>query len=204
MTTFRADILVDRSFQSCQNPDIFKSWRSCSFQSYQKPRRHYASRQLSELRKQLFGSTRILSAVGIDIPVDRSFHSYQNHDNFKIWSFWSFQSYLIHGQHYTFRQLSELTTKLFGSIKILSAVGVDIRVDRSFNSYQNPDNFKSWRSCSLQRYLTPGRHYASRQRIFQSYLKIETLCFMSTVWVDNRRFRRYPRKLKRVCFPSTV
>ena len=107
-------------------------------------------------------------------------------------------------QHYDFRQLSELTTKLFGSIKILSAVGVDIRVDRSFNSYQNPDNFKSWRSCSLQRYLTPGRHYASRQRIFQSYLKIETLCFMLTVWVDNRRFRRYQRKLKRVCFPSTV
>ena len=138
MTTLRADILADRSFQSYQNPDIFKSWRSCSFQSYQKPGRHYATRQLSELRTQLFGSTKILSAVGIDIPVDRSFHSYQNPDNFKIWRSWSFQSYLTHGQHYAFRQLSELTTKLFGSIKILSTVGVDIPVDRSFNSYQKP------------------------------------------------------------------
>ena len=35
------------------NPDNFKSWRSCSYQSYQKPGRHYVSLQLSELATQL-------------------------------------------------------------------------------------------------------------------------------------------------------
>ena len=34
----------------------------------------------------------------------------------------------------------------FGAIKILWKVGVDIFVDRGFQSYENPDNFKSWRS----------------------------------------------------------
>ena len=43
------EILVNRSLQRYQNPENFKSWRSCSYQSYQKPERHYASRQLSEL-----------------------------------------------------------------------------------------------------------------------------------------------------------
>ena len=49
-----------------------------SFQSYQKPRRHYASYQLSELTTYLFRTTKILSTVGVDIPVDYSFQSYQN------------------------------------------------------------------------------------------------------------------------------
>ena len=49
LSTVGVDIPADRSFQSYQIPDNFKSWRSCSYQSYQKPGRHYASRQLSEL-----------------------------------------------------------------------------------------------------------------------------------------------------------
>ena len=47
--------------------------------------------------------------------------------------------------------------------KILSTVGVDIPVDCSFNSCQNPNNLKSWRSCSFQGHLTSGWHYASCQ-----------------------------------------
>ena len=46
---------------------------------------------------------------------------------------------------------------------ILSTVGVDIFVDCSLQTYQNPDNFKSWRSCSYQSYQKSGRHYASHQ-----------------------------------------
>ena len=47
--------------------------------------------------------------------------------------------------------------------KILSFVGVDIPVNRSFDSYQNLDNFKSCHSCSFQSYLTPERHYSSHE-----------------------------------------
>ena len=43
-----------------------------SFQSYQKPRRHYASYQLSELTTYLFRATKILSTVDVKISVDRS------------------------------------------------------------------------------------------------------------------------------------
>ena len=73
MSTVGVDIPVDHSFQIYQNPYNFKSWRSCSFQTYQKPGRHHASRQLLELETQLFGATKILSIVGFDIPVDYSF-----------------------------------------------------------------------------------------------------------------------------------
>ena len=51
----------------------------------------------------------------------------------------------------------------FRGTKILPTVGVNIPVDRSFNSYQNPNNFKNWNSWTFQSYLTPGRHYISRQ-----------------------------------------
>ena len=60
-------------------------------------------------------------------------------------------------------ELTFLSTVAFGATKILSAVGVDIPVDRSVQSYQNLVNFNSWHSCSFQSYLTPGRRYASHQ-----------------------------------------
>ena len=66
LSTVGVDISVDRSFQSYQNSDNFKSWRSCSFQSYQK---------LTFLSTVAFRTTKILSTVGADIPVDRSFHN---------------------------------------------------------------------------------------------------------------------------------
>ena len=49
LSTVGVDIFVDHSFQNSQNLDNIKSWRSCSFQSYQKPGRHHASCQLSDL-----------------------------------------------------------------------------------------------------------------------------------------------------------
>ena len=54
-----------------------------AFRGRQKPGRHYASRQLSKWTTQLFGATKILSTVRVDIPVGRSFQSYQNPDKFK-------------------------------------------------------------------------------------------------------------------------
>ena len=36
----------------------------------------------------------------------------------------------------------------FRSTRIFSIVGVDILVNHSLQSYQSPDNFKSWLSCS--------------------------------------------------------
>ena len=55
----------------------------------------------------------------------------------------SFQSHLKPGRRYASRQLSELTTVAFRATKILSTVRVDIAVDRSFQSYQNPVNSES-------------------------------------------------------------
>ena len=119
--------------------------------------------ELTFLSTMVFRATKILSIVRVDSSVNRSFQNYQNPDNFKGWRSCSFHSYQKPGRHYASRQLSDLTTQFFRATKILSTVGVDIPADRSFHSYQNPDNFKSWRSCSFQSYPTPGRHYASRQ-----------------------------------------
>ena len=58
---------------------------------------------------------------------------------------------------------SSLCNVAFRETRIPSVVGVDISVDRSFQSYQNPDNFKSWRACSFQSYQKSGRHYTFRQ-----------------------------------------
>ena len=163
------DIPVDRSFQNHKNPDSFKSWRSCSFQSYQKPGTHYASRQLSSQS-----------------------------------SFWELPNSCQQ------RELTFLSTAGFRGTKILLTMGVDIPVDRSFQNYQSPNNFKSWRSCNFQSYQRPGWRYVSRQLlelttvVFRATKKFKTLWFLLTVWVDNDRFRKYLRKLKSVCFRSTV
>ena len=61
----------------------------------------------------------------------------------------SLQSYLESGRHYASRQLSELTTVASRFTKILSAVGVDIPVYCSFQSYQNAANSESWHFCQL-------------------------------------------------------
>ena len=90
-------------------------------------------------------------------------------------------------------------------------VGIDIPADRSFKSYQNPDNFKSWyvpvtlrANKNLEDTMLPV-NYWSWQRSFLSYPKIEDPMFpVNCYWVDNRSFRRCLRKLKGVCFSSTV
>ena len=76
--------LCNRSFQSYQNPDNFKSWHSCSYQSYQKPGTPCFSSTIGVVNVA-FRATKILSAVGVDIPVDCTFQSYQYSDNFKSW-----------------------------------------------------------------------------------------------------------------------
>ena len=58
----------------------------------------------------------------------------------------SCQSYLKNGKHYASYQMSELKTIAFRATKILSTVGVDIPVDCSFQSYQNPVNSGSLNS----------------------------------------------------------
>ena len=68
------DIFVDRSFQSYQDPNNFKSF--CRFQSYQNLERRSASCQLTGLTKKLFRDIKILSTVEIDSLVDHSFQSY--------------------------------------------------------------------------------------------------------------------------------
>ena len=147
-STFKALILCqlldNRSFQSCLNPG-----------------RQYSSRQLAALKTVDFTATKILSILGVDFPVYRSIQNYQNPVNFKSWHSRSFQSYLTPESGYASRQLLELTTIAFRAIKILSTVGVDIPVSFSFQSYQNPVNFKSWHSLSFQSYQTPGRLYTS-------------------------------------------
>ena len=114
-----------------------------------------------------FRATKILSTVGVDVPTNRGFHSYH-------WHSCSFQRYLTPGRHYASRQPLDLRNVAFGAIKSLSTVVVDNPVDRNFQSYLNPVNFKSWYSCSFQRCLTPERR-----------------CLPSTVWADNRSFQSY-------------
>ena len=127
-------------------------------------------------------ATRIMSRVGVDIPVNHSFQSYQNPVYFKSWHSCSFQSYqhledtmLYVNYNSCKRSFSELpksyqqwelkflSTIAFRATKVLLTIGVEISVNRSFQSCQSPVNFKSLHSCNSENYLTPGRRYASRQ-----------------------------------------
>ena len=113
-----------------------------SFQSYLKPGSLHVSRQLSELTTVAFRATKILPAIGVNIPADCSFQSCQNTVNFKSWNSFSFQSYLTPGRRYASLQLSELTSVTFRANKNLSTVGADILVDCSFQS--NPKLCQQW------------------------------------------------------------
>ena len=128
-----------------------------------KPRKHYTFHQLSELTNVPFRATKILLTVGVDICVNLSFQSDQNPVNFKSWYSCSFKTYPTPGRRFAFRRLSELTNVPFRATKILLTVGVDICVNLSFQSDQNPVNFKSWYSCSFKTYPTPGRRFAFRR-----------------------------------------
>ena len=63
-------------FRATNIPVNFKSWYSCNFESYLTPRRHYGSRELLELPNVAFEGNKILSIVGVGIPVNCSFQSY--------------------------------------------------------------------------------------------------------------------------------
>ena len=100
--------------------------------------------------------------MGIDIPVDYSFQSYQISTTLRAdiplatRATKNLEDAMLSVNYQSWR-------RSFLELPILSTVGVDIPVDRSFQSYQIPYNFKRWRSCSYQSYQKPGRHYASRQ-----------------------------------------
>ena len=78
LSTIIVDIPVNRSFQSYLKP-VYFSVASIATQYLE----GYASRHLLELAMQIFGATKTLSTVGVDIPVNRIFQSYQNSVNFK-------------------------------------------------------------------------------------------------------------------------
>ena len=84
--------LCNRSFQSYQNDVNSGSWQSWILSTI------------------AFRATKILSIVGVDIPVNCSFQDYQNPDNFISWYSCSFHSYQKPGRHYVSRQLLELRT----------------------------------------------------------------------------------------------
>ena len=91
-----------------------------------------------------------------------------------------------------------------------SAVGVDIPVKRSIQSYQSPVNFKSWHYCNLHNQLAPLRRFAYNQLpefttvAFRATKKMKTRCLQLTIWVNNCSFRCYLRKLKVICFPPNL
>ena len=160
--------LCSRSFQSYQNPDNFKSWHSCSYQSYQKPKRHCFASTIA-VDNVAFRATKIPSTVGVDIRVDRSFQSYQDPDNFKSW-----RSLFHHlWVHHTVNYIISLHMRVRHIVRYVGPphLGFSFPVgpppsflcNHSFQSYQNPDNFKIWRSCSYHSYQKPGSHYSYRQ-----------------------------------------
>ena len=106
---------------------------------------------------------------------------------------YSFQSYLKPGRHYASRKLTKLTTVAIRATKILPQWEL-IPISRSFQSYQDPNNFKSRHSCSFQSYLTLGRRHASRQLLELTILASRATKILSTVGVDipaDRSFQSY-------------
>ena len=164
LATVGVDIPVDRSFQSYQNPNNFKSWLSLFHHLWV----HHTVNHIIPCHMWVHHTVRNVGPphLGFSFLVsppffflcNRSFQSYHDPINFKSWHSCSYQSYQKPGRHYTSHQLSELTKQFFGATKNLSTVGVDIPIDRIFLSYQNPNNFKSRISCSFQTYIKPGKH----------------------------------------------
>ena len=108
--------------------------------------------------------------MGVNIPVDRSFQSYQIPTTLRadvpvaIRATKNLEGTMLPINYRNWQRcFSELpilsrvgvdipVNYSFQSNQMLSTVVVDIPVDCSFQSYQTPDNFKIWRSCSYQSY----------------------------------------------------
>ena len=107
--------------------------------------------------------------MGIDIPVDSSFQSYQNPDNFKNWHSLFHHSWIRHTVNYIIpsHMWVHHTVENVGPphLRFSFPVGPppSFLCNRNLQGYQNLDNFKSWRSWSYQSYEKPGRHYAYRE-----------------------------------------
>lgn len=50
--------------------------------SYVNPEKHYDFCKLSNLTTKVFRGSKVLSIVGVDIPIDHSFQNYQNVFNY--------------------------------------------------------------------------------------------------------------------------
>ena len=87
--------------------------------------------KLTFLSTLAFRATKIMSTVGVYIPFECSFKSYQNTATFK---------------ELTFLWISELPNT-WKTLCFPSIIGVD---KRNIQSYQNPVNSESWHSCRLQ------------------------------------------------------
>ena len=110
-----------------------------------------------------YSATKLPRTLRADVPVairaTKNLNDTMLRVNYRSWQ----RSFSELPKSYQQWELTFLSTVAFGADKFLSTVGVDIPVDSSFLSYQNPNNFYSQRSCSFQSYLKPERHYASDQ-----------------------------------------
>ena len=98
LSTLRADIPFDcQSWQQWLS-ELPKTWKTLcflstigfdnqSFQNYIKTGRCYAFCQLSQLTTITFRTPKFLPIVRVNIPMGRSFQSYQNFVNCQIWHF---------------------------------------------------------------------------------------------------------------------
>ena len=137
-----------------------------------------------------FRATKIATTLRADIPV--AFRATESlvytmlPVNYRNWQL-SFSEIPKSCQQW---ELTFLTPVAFRATKIPTTLRADVpvafRATKNLKDTMPPVNYRSW------------------QRSFQNYLKLKTLCFLLTVWVDNRRFRRYLSKLRRECFPSAV
>ena len=174
------DVPVDRNFQSYQIPTTLRADVPVAIRTTKNLEDTMLPVNYQSWRRS-FSKLPILSTMGVDIPVNRSFQGYQIPTTLRadvpvaIRATNNLEDILLPVNYQSWQcSFSELpilsavgvdipVDYSFQSYQMLSTVGVDISVNRSFHSYQNPDNFKSWHSCSFQSYLTAGRPYASRQ-----------------------------------------
>ena len=165
----------NRSFQSHQNPVIYGSWHFCWL---------YLS-ELPESWRLCF-----LSTIGVD---NCSFQRYQNPVNSGSWHFswpqllelpkscqqWelTFPWTVAFRSNRTLSTVTFLLTIFFRATKLLSAVGVDIPVDHSF-----------------QGYLKHGRLSASHQLLELTTVTFRATKILSVVRVDiavDRNFQNH-------------
>ena len=149
---FPPTIGVDNvAFRSYQNAVNSGSWHSCRLQFSQLPK-SCQQWEVTFLSTVAFRATKIPTTLRADVPVaaraTKNLEDTVLPVNYRSRQR-SFSELTNSCQQW---ELTFLSTVAFITTEILSTVGVDIPADCSFQSYQNPANYKSWRSCSFQSY----------------------------------------------------